>query len=324
MSPPIVSIVTPVYNAEKYLDECIESVLAQTFDNWEYIIVNNCSTDNSLEIARQYAKRYEKIRVHNNEKFLDLMPNWNHAISQISPDSKYCKVVHADDWIFPKCLEKMVRLAEANPSVGIVSAYRLDENTVNLDGLPYPSTMIPGHEICRSSLMGGPYVFGSPTSILIRCDLIRKRRLFYNEDNIHADKEVCYDLLRESDFGFIHQVLTFTRRHNEAETSFCKMYDTYRAGKILLTKKYGPTFLSDEEYNCRIKKQINDYHAFLARKLFEFKTVEYFKYHKTQLEKLGIHISSAKVIFAILKEFRHPLRILKRLRTGIVRKILAI
>jgi len=55
--PPLVSIVTPVYNGEPYLAECIESVLAQTYPNWEYIIQNNCSTDRTLEIASEYGKK---------------------------------------------------------------------------------------------------------------------------------------------------------------------------------------------------------------------------------------------------------------------------
>ena len=53
---PLVSVVTPVYNGEKYLEECIESVLNQTYKNWEYIILNNCSTDRTLEIAEQLSK----------------------------------------------------------------------------------------------------------------------------------------------------------------------------------------------------------------------------------------------------------------------------
>ena len=63
MKQPLVSVVTPVYNEEKNLAECIESVLAQTYPNWEYVIVNNCSTDRSLQIAESYAAQDKRIRV---------------------------------------------------------------------------------------------------------------------------------------------------------------------------------------------------------------------------------------------------------------------
>ncbi len=225
---PLVSIVTPVYNAEEYLAECIESVLTQTYDHWEYVIVNNCSTDRSLEIAQQYAQQDARIRIHNNETFLNLIQNWNHAMRQISPESKYCKVVHADDWLFPECITKMVELAEQNSTVGIVGSYRLDEDQVTLDRLPYPSTVVPGRKICRTSLLGGSYIFGSPTSLLLRSDLVRNRDSFYNEANLNADRVVCFDILQQADFGFVHQVLTYTRRHNESMTSAVHRLGTHK------------------------------------------------------------------------------------------------
>ncbi|MFZ1974630.1 MAG: glycosyltransferase family 2 protein, partial [Candidatus Acidiferrales bacterium] len=60
---PLVSIVTPAYNEENYLAECVESVLAQTYTNWDYTIVNNCSTDATLAIAQKYAAGDPRIRV---------------------------------------------------------------------------------------------------------------------------------------------------------------------------------------------------------------------------------------------------------------------
>ena len=92
-SSPLVSVVTPVYNGEKYLDECIRSVRSQTYQNWEYTILNNCSTDRSLEIAERHASEDERIRIVNTDELLPLMKNHNYALRQISPDSKYCKVV---------------------------------------------------------------------------------------------------------------------------------------------------------------------------------------------------------------------------------------
>ena len=79
---PLVSIVTPVYNGESYLAECIESVCAQTYSNWEYVIVDNRSTDRTREIAENYAGKDPRIRVHVNETFLPLMQNWNHALRE--------------------------------------------------------------------------------------------------------------------------------------------------------------------------------------------------------------------------------------------------
>src|SRR5678815_4772519 len=119
---PRVSVVTPVFNGEHHLSECIESVLRQTYQNWDYTIVDNCSTDRSLEVAERYAAADSRIRVHNNREFVGAIQNHNISLRQISPDSKYCKVVFADDWLFPECLARMVEVAETHPTVGIVGA----------------------------------------------------------------------------------------------------------------------------------------------------------------------------------------------------------
>ena len=94
---PMVSVVTPVYNGELYLRECIESVLAQSYQNWDYTIVNNCSTDKTLDIASEYAAKEYRIRIHNNETFVRAIENQNIALRRISSKSKYCKVIFADD-----------------------------------------------------------------------------------------------------------------------------------------------------------------------------------------------------------------------------------
>src|ERR1700690_1846534 len=122
---PLVSVLTPVYNGAEYLVQCIESVLGQTLKDFEYIIVNNCSTDGTLDIARRYAALDSRIKVHDNTEFLEVIANHNLAFSLMSPAAKYCKIVSADDYIFPDCLEKLVAFAEAHPSVGMVSSYEL-------------------------------------------------------------------------------------------------------------------------------------------------------------------------------------------------------
>src|SRR5215831_14454563 len=93
---PLVSFVTPFYNTEAYLGECIESVLRQTYGNWEYILLNNCSTDRSAEIVESYAARYpDRIRVFQNSEHLSQVQNFNHVFELIPPGSKYCKFVQA-------------------------------------------------------------------------------------------------------------------------------------------------------------------------------------------------------------------------------------
>ena len=285
---PLVSVITPVYNTEKYLAECIESVLAQTYQNWEYVIVNNCSTDHTLKIAQQYAEKDSRVRIHNNEDFLNQLPNWNHAMRQMSAESKYCKVVHADDWLFPECLAEMVANAEAHPSVGVVSAYRLDEDQVDLGGLPYPSPIVPGKKLAHSFLSTGlPHVFGSPTSTLLRADLVRKRPTFYNEQNIHCDQEACIDLLQESDFGFVHKVLTFTRRHNEAATATTRRLETHRLGYLKTLKRYGPVFLTNQAFEKRWNRVITNYYRYLSVRVFQAKSKEFWTYQKAELANLG-------------------------------------
>ena len=106
---PLVSVVTPFYNTAPYLAQCIESVLAQTYPHFEYILMDNCSTDGSAEIAETYARRDSRIRLIRCSEFLSQLANYNRALTQISDESEYCKIVQADDWIFPNCLQLMVQ-----------------------------------------------------------------------------------------------------------------------------------------------------------------------------------------------------------------------
>lgn len=299
---PLVSVVTPVYNGERYLRECIESVLAQTYTNWEYVIVNNCSTDGTLEIARGYAEQDERIRLHDNETFLPLIPNWNLALRQVSPESRYCKVIHADDWIFPQCLSEMVRVAQEHPTVGIVGAYRLEGSKVRMDGLPYPSAVSEGKSLCKSCLLGEQQVFGTPSSILIRSELLKTRSAFYNEENMHADTEACYEFLRDWNYGFVHQVLTFTRLHEESNTSFCQRLRTFDLNWLRLVTHYGPVYLGDAEFRTRRRQVTASYYGMLARSVFKCRGKGFWTYHATGLERLGLKMQPWRLLVALLVE----------------------
>jgi glycosyltransferase involved in cell wall biosynthesis len=285
---PLVSVVTPVYNGARYLAECIESVLRQTHTNFEYVVADNASTDESVAIAREYADRDQRVRVVADEEHLPYhIANWNRSMRLVAPEAEYVKVVHADDWLFEECLERMIDVAERHPSVGLVGAYRLDEDRVNLDGVPPSTTVLPGRDVARSYLLGGPlpFLFGSPTSVLLRADLVRKRDPFYNERNIHADNEACLDVLSESDFGFVHQVLTYTRRHNESMTTFTRRVGTFLASDVDMFQRRGPEFLSEDEYDRKLFVALVEYAAFVAARPTSWPRREFRDYHRNRLRE---------------------------------------
>lgn len=309
-SQSLVSVITPVYNGAKHLAECIDSVLAQTYQHWIYTIVNNCSTDETLEIAQAYATRDPRIRIHNNQTFLPVIENHNHALRQVSSEGKYCKLLFADDWLFSECLQQMVQLAEAHPSVGLVSSYGLRDSTVLWTGLQYPSTVISGRETCRQRLQDGPYVFGTGTSQMFRADLVRSRDPFYNDRNLHCDSEVCFQILQASDFGFIHQILHYTRAPGaESYTTFAFKRRSLEAMKLYEVLTYGQVFLTQQEFDFYREKNLAEYYDFLAQCILA--GGESWKFHKSKLNEFGLSLDRTRLAAAVAKKglralFKHP------------------
>jgi len=318
---PLVSVVTPVYNGEDFLAECIESVLKQTYQNYEYIIVNNCSTDRTLQIALDYAQKDSRIRVHNNEKFVAVIANHNIAFGLISPEAKYCKVVSADDFIFPDCISRMVELAEANPSVGIVGSYQLSGDLVRWQGFRYPRAVVSGVDMCRRMFLGGDktFGFGSPTSILYRADLVRSRAEFYPNASPHSDTSACFECLRTSDFGFVYEILSFERTHSETQSSASVQLNRYTSATLNDVICYGPFFLDREEQAKKLDETLKEYHRFLAVNYFGgFKGKEFWDYHKGRLAELGYPLTRLALLKAavitVLKESVNPGQALAKLR----------
>jgi glycosyltransferase involved in cell wall biosynthesis len=298
-SGPRVSVVTPVYNGEAHLRQCIESVRAQTYTNWDYTIVNNRSTDRTLEIAREFAAGDPRIFVHDNETFAPVVANHNIALRLISPESKYCKVVFADDWIYPECLEKMVRLAEDNPKVVIVGAYALQGDrlarVVYDDVIPEQKTVVKGRDACRWRLLGGKYIFGAPTAVLMRSDVVRSRQPFYDEANLHADSAINFELLEHADFGFVHQVLTFRREREQSLTSYSIDFNTYIACRLYELIRYGPRYLSEAEQRRRLQELLDSYYWYLATQVYERRGEEFWSFHESKFAEVGLQLSRLRL-----------------------------
>jgi glycosyltransferase involved in cell wall biosynthesis len=299
-------VVTPVYNGERYLAECIESVLAQTHENWRYLIVDNVSTDRTPEIAADYAARDERISLHRADRFRPMIENWNHAMRQLPPDADYVKVVHADDVLYPDCLEEMVAVAEEHPSVGLVSAFRLFGVRVYSDrAVPFGTNVVPGHEVCRRTLLGDYYLFGSPSTTLLRADCVRERESFYNEENLHSDAEACFDVLQTRDLGFVHQVLTYTRLHAEAATPTSDRLGTYRQGWFFIVTKYGPRFLGADYPRVLVwgKWGVLPYFWWLTKQTAKLRWLdpEFRQHHRETLRVLRRSVRSRDVLRGLFR-----------------------
>lgn len=302
----LVSVVTPVYNGETYLRECIESVIEQTYQAWRYVIVNNCSTDGSLAIAEDYARRDSRITVINATEHLPVQQSMSRAMSLVDPDATYCKPLMADDWLYPECIEKMVTSALTDSTIGLVCCYALKNgkevlfDTIQSSGGAV--SFLSGRDACRAALLGKDvHFFGSPTSMLIRADLIRKRQPFYNPRNLHVDEESCYEILQESSFCFIHQVLTFIREHQRSQTSLNRHLGSILVGRVFSLAKYGPVYLSADEFEQRRRQRFTEYYGFLAKCRLRRLPQEFWRYHSEKLQLIGAPLSRKRLTLAVCR-----------------------
>jgi len=302
MDDPCVSVLTPVYNGEKYLAECIESVLAQDYPWSEYTIVNNCSTDRTLEIAQSYAKKDRRINIRTNAVFVGAIENHNIAFRLVPHHAKYCKVVAADDWINPDCVGKLVGLAEAHPTVGIVGSYQRSGNKVRWQGLPLTVSIMAGRDAGRLGLLEGVFVFGTPTSGLYRADILRMRPSFFPHNRSYADTSACYEAFQHCDFGFLHEVLSTERVHSEQWTTAMDALDAGSVGLLDDLLRYGPLYLSATEFATRKKQAFDTYYRTLGGCILKLEGRHFWKFHQSRLREMGCELDWAKVAKAAIRE----------------------
>jgi glycosyltransferase involved in cell wall biosynthesis len=299
---PLVSILTPVYNGEEFLAECIESVLAQDYQNWEYHIVNNCSTDGTLRIAESYARKEPRIRITVNTTFVNVAENHNNAFRLISPDSVYTKVLSADDWMVPHCLTTMVRFALAHPSVGIVAGYQQSGSKIRWQELPRSIEVLPGRDACRLALLKGVQIFGAPTAFLYRSDLLRKDKPFFPNSRPHADTSACYESLQYCDYGVVHEVLSAERLHSGQVSSPIEELGAGSVAYLDGLLEYGPTFLSAEEFASRKAEAFGIYYQYLGGSLLKLKGAAFWDFQASRLRDIGCQLDWSRVVGCAVRE----------------------
>ena len=159
---PKVSILMTSYNREKYIAAAIESVIASTYDNWELIIVDDGSTDDTLNIAEAYSKKESRIKIFKNEKNLGDYPNRNRAASLAT--GKYLKYVDSDDMLYPWGLKILVESMEQFPDAGWGLCSLMQDNDQ-----PYPFKL-EIEEIFRYHNFKSSLFHKAPLSSIIRKD----------------------------------------------------------------------------------------------------------------------------------------------------------
>ncbi len=268
---PLLSVLTTIYNREKYLAECIESVLASDYADFEYILVDDGSTDGSVEIAQRYAKQDARIRFYQNEKNLGDYGNRNKAASYAT--GKYLKYVDSDDTLYPDALSKFVHTMEAFPvaGIGLVSHW---------DKIAAPEIVSPQEAYRRHFLRTGGFFTHSPLTSIIRKDVYEQIGRFHYHQTASD-----YDFwLRVSAYFPIVMLPTgligIYRVHEEQESSYDKEAHRLKLNfeveqKALQAPDCPLSFTERKEALHRLKKYyaVHALLAFKARKLPEAWTI---------------------------------------------------
>jgi glycosyltransferase involved in cell wall biosynthesis len=211
----------PVYNAAKYLTAAIESVLQQSVKNYEFIIIDNCSTDNTKEIINSYEKRDKRIISMVNDHNVGMVNNWNLCLNRAR--GKYIKFLFGDDlFASSKAIEKMVSVLDSNDDVSLVASSRnfIDEqsNNINKAVSKYNGNICcPGMDIIQDCLPNQDNKIGEPSSVLFRKD---KASRGFNQRYMHyVDLEMWFHILEQGDFAYIDEPLCSFRIHPEQQSS---------------------------------------------------------------------------------------------------------
>lgn len=162
---PLVSVLMTAYNREAFLPAAIESVLSQWRSDFELVIVDDRSCDRTLDIAREYARRDNRIRVYANERNLGDYANRNHAASFAR--GEFLKFQDSDDIMYPHCLTVMVGALQADPRAG----FGLSRSRA-WPGGPVPMFLTPKQAYQREFLGFGMFMCG-PAGALFRTEVFR-------------------------------------------------------------------------------------------------------------------------------------------------------
>ena len=193
---PLISIIVPCYNVEEYLEECVESLVRQTYAKTEILLIDDGATDNTGRIAEELAGKYENVFCFHKENG-GLSSARNFGLGKAKGD--YVSFIDSDDWIDPNFIEKLYDAVSKNHADIAVCGYRFEEAKEGVVTFE-ESRIISSHEAMK--ILGDIYPKEN-VLLVIACNKLYKRTLFNNlryvENKIHEDEHMAHRILGASD-----------------------------------------------------------------------------------------------------------------------------
>ena len=186
-----VSVVMPVYNAEEYVEECITSVLDQSLQNFEFVIVDDCSSDGTWSIIQEYEENDTRIKAFRNEENLGVVKTRNRAFSKVCGSSEYVAIMDSDDVCLSERLEKQVLFLERHEDHGVVGGNTviINEEGERIGHREYPRT---NEEVQRELIFRSP--FAQP-AVMLRRSILRRVGEYNEEYERAQDYELWFRVL---------------------------------------------------------------------------------------------------------------------------------
>lgn len=234
-SKPFLSVLMTAYNAENYIGLAIESILKQTYKNFEFIIIEDCSTDNTWEVIQKYSKKDKRIIRIKNKKNLKAGGSSNKGIKLCK--GKYIVRMDADDWSYPDRIEKQVTYMENNNDI-VVSGGAMVVCDENLQPVGIRNYATGDKEIRESMLRLNQ--IPHPASIWRR-DALERTNLYPTDLGISEDYALTLEISQYGLLGNIDETLIKFRVHTKS-ISNSKMALQQKATLVIsdkAVKEYG-------------------------------------------------------------------------------------
>ena len=198
---PLISICIPCYNGERFIARTLESVLNQTFGNFQLLISDNKSTDGTLSVIRTY--RDPRIKVVQNESNLGLERNWNKVLSMAS--GRYVKLLCADDLLYPECLSRQAEILEnaghGRAVLAICNRNIIDarDSVVLRRKLPFRRGLVSGKKLIRTCVRLGTNLIGEPAVGLFRREVLGRIGAWVPANPFVIDLAFWAEILKHGD-----------------------------------------------------------------------------------------------------------------------------